>query len=131
MMNTTRIAAAAALAGAVSMPALAQEPGTDMPMTGDAPAATAQVTDDMVSSFIAAALNVADVAEEYRPLIEAAEDDTARAALVDEARIAMTDAVETTEGITVEEYVAISDAARTDQALNARLQAELMAEAES
>ncbi|ROU03954.1 DUF4168 domain-containing protein [Histidinibacterium lentulum] len=136
-MITTRIFAAAALAGLVSMPALAQDSDMDMPMTGDAPMAgdapmgTAEVTDEMVASFIAAALNVEQVALEYQPLIEAAADDAARTALVEEAQVAMAEAVETTQGITVEEYMAISTAAQTDAALNARLQAQLETELES
>lgn len=125
-MITTRIFAAVALAGAMTMPALAQD--SDAPMTTTPPAASTEVSDELVSSFVAAALNVAEVAEEYQPLIETAEDATQRDALVEQAQVAMATAVESTEGITVEEYMAISSAAQSDPELNARLEAELASE---
>jgi len=108
------LAAATALVAVPLAPALAQE-------TAPAPQGSAAVTDGMIDSFVTAALNVSEVADTYQPRIDAADDDAERAAMAEEARVAMVSAVEGTEGITVEEYIAISDAARADPELNDRI----------
>jgi len=121
-------AAAASLAAAPLAPALAQDAGTGSD-TEAAPEAQAAVSDAKLDSFVVAALNVSEIAEDYQGRMQQAEDDAARQALATEAREAMIAAVEETDGITVEEYVSISDAARSDQALNQRVMDKLAEQA--
>lgn len=106
-------AATAALALAPLAPATAQEAET--------PQSESAVPDALLDSFVMAALSVSEVAEDYQGRIQAAENDEARQQLATEARQAMITAVEDTDGITVEEYVTIAEAAQTDEALNQRV----------
>ncbi len=107
-------AAAATLAAAPLAPALAQQ-------SDAAPQAQADVSDAKLDSFVVAALSVSEIAQEFEGRIQAAADDAARQSLANEAREAMIGAVEETDGITVEEYVTISEAARSDADLNQRV----------
>mgnify|MGYP006275614527 FL=1 len=107
-------AAAATLAAAPLAPALAQQ-------SDAAPQMQADVSDAKLDSFVVAALSVSEIAQEFEGRIQAAADDAARQSLANEAREAMIGAVEETDGITVEEYVTISEAARSDAELNQRV----------
>jgi len=108
-------ATAAALALAPMAPAFAQ---ADAPPGGEAQTA---VPDALLDSFVVAALDVSAIAQDYEAQIEAAASDDARQSLALEAQEAMVAAVEEAEGITVDEYVAISQAARVDESLNRRV----------
>lgn len=107
---------ALALVIAPVAPALAQQTAP-----APAPAPQMDLSDEKVESFVMAALGVSEVVNEYQPRIEAAEDDAARQGLATEAQEAMIGAVQDTDGITVEEYVSIGEAASADPALNERI----------
>lgn len=103
-----------------------------------APAAVAQqaqapsiaaedVTQTQVDAFVEAALAVSDVRESYLPQIEAAEDEETRQSLLQEANSAAMEAVESVDGLTGDDYIAIARAAQQDQELNARIVASLEA----
>lgn len=109
---------ALALVIAPVAPALAQQTA---PAPAPAPAPQMDLSDEKVESFVMAALGVSEVVDEYQPRIEAAEDDAARQGLATEAQEAMIGAVQDTDGITVEEYVSIGEAASADPALNERI----------
>ena len=117
-------AAAAALVLAPAAPALAQEADT-------APEMERSVPDALLDSFITAALSVSEIAEDYQGRMQAADGDAARQDLATEARTAMIAAVEETDGITVEEYLEISEAARVNEDLGQRLQDRFAAQADS
>ena len=117
-------AAAATLAAAPLAPALAQQ-------SDAAPQMQADVSDAKLDSFVVAALSVSEIAQEFEGRIQAAADDAARQSLANEAREAMIGAVEETDGITVEEYVTISEAARSDADLNQRVMDMLAERAEA
>jgi hypothetical protein len=110
---TSAVTALAFAFGPVA-PALAQE-------TAPPAQAEAVLPDALLTSFVTAVLEINDIAESYQPRIEAAEDPSTRAMLEEEAQLAMVDAIEQNEGITVEEYLQISQAARTDQGVNAQV----------
>jgi hypothetical protein len=110
---TSAVTAVAFALGSVA-PALAQE-------TVPPAEAEAVLPDALLTSFVTAVLEINTIAETYRPRIEAAEDPSTRAMLEEEAQTAMVDAIEQNEGITVEEYLQISQAARTDQGVNAQV----------
>lgn len=121
--------ATAALALAPLAPAFAQDGSADgaAPESGMEGGADMAVPDALLDSFVTAALTVSSVAEDYQGRMQAAETDTARQELATEARQEMMSAVEGTDGITVEEYVTIAEAAQTDEALNQRVM-DLLAE---
>jgi hypothetical protein len=126
-MTFIRTLAATAAAGALVLapvaPAFAQEADT-------APEMERSVPDALLDSFITAALSVSEIAEEYQGRMQSADDDAARQELATEARTAMISAVEETDGITVEEYLEISEAARVDEDLGQRLQDRFAAQAD-
>jgi len=127
-MTFIRTFAAAAAAGALVLapgaPALAQDADT-------APETERRVPDALLDSFIMAALSVSEIAEAYQGRMQSAADDAARQDLATEARAAMISAVEETDGITVEEYLEISEAARADADLGQRLQDRFAAQADA
>lgn len=128
-MTFIRTLAASAAAGALVLapvaPAFAQEADTT------APEMERDVSDALLDSFITAALSVSEIAEEYQGRMQSADGDAARQELATEARTAMIAAVEETDGITVEEYLEISEAARVDEDLGQRLQDRFAAQADA
>ena len=91
-------------------------------MTGDAATMqTAEFQQAELEAFARAVLAVAEVRDTYAVRFQAAEDETAQQSLLQEANTEMRGAVEETDGITVERYVAISEAALTDQVLSDRI----------
>ena len=121
-MPTNRHLAAAAtglslaLAPVAAVPAFAQSAGTE---------AQTEISDELLTAFVVAALDVAEVSQSYQAELQAAPDEAAQQAVVAEAQQAMVTAVEEADGITVEEYISISQAAAADEALDARIQLKL------
>ena len=120
MPKTNRIAAAMtavslAFAAPLALPAMAQ----------DAPAApTMSVDDAQLNAFVAALRSVDALEREYTETLQQAESDEAREAIVAEANTAMAEAIEETPGMTLDEYVAILQAAQNDPELSARIMEE-------
>jgi hypothetical protein len=109
--------ALAATLGLAAAPAAAQS-GSE----GAAPAQEAMsVSDAKLESFVAAADRVRDVMAEYRPQLEAAETDAERKEIEEAVNGYIVEALEATDGITVQEYVQIARAARQDQELYNRI----------
>ena len=98
-----------------------------------APAATAQeaqnvpeiaaedVTGEQLDSFVDAMVAIDSVRQEYMPQIEAAEGQDERQSLAQEADKAARAALDDTDGITAQEYLAIGQAAQEDQDLATRI----------
>lgn len=78
---------------------------------------------EMVDAFIAAALAVNEVRESYMAQIEAEADQNAQMEMLEAADAAMLQAVEETPGITLDEYIAIANAAAEDPELAAQIDA--------
>lgn len=116
LILATAIAAGTTLAPQSAHVAQAQE----APAAPMAPQRAPEVTNELLTAFVTAAVEVAAVAETYDARIEAA-DEAERDALAQEAQVEMLEAVENTEGISVEQYVAIAEAARRDDALNLQI----------
>ncbi|MGR3454812.1 DUF4168 domain-containing protein [Pseudooceanicola sp.] len=132
---TTKLLRGSIIAGLALAPvsAFAQDttaPDTDTVQQG-APETTApemqaaDFTDAQLEGFIEATVKLQELQTTYLPQIEAAETDADKRALAEEARTEMTSAVEETEGLDVETYNRIGQAAQTDEELNARLVAML------
>jgi hypothetical protein len=91
-------------------------------LTG-ARAAVAQeaFTDAKLHSFASAVIAVNMVVERWKPQIQAAPSDADRQQMAQKANEEMRAAVEGTEGLSVEEYQAIAQAAQGDAQLMARI----------
>ncbi len=117
------LTAIAAIALGFSTPVVAQQ--SEVPSI-----AAEDVTETQVNAFVDAALAVQDVQNEYMPKIQATEDETERNEIIEEANTAAAAAVESVEELTIDDYLAISEAARQDEDLNARIMARLQSEQE-
>ena len=84
-------------------------------------AAADEYSDAMLEAFASAAIEVSRRIEAWRPLIENTADEDERAALIEEAQADLARAIEETEGIDEDEYYAIYEAAREDEALRNRI----------
>lgn len=100
-----------------------------------APAAMAQTQPDgaaiaaepeKVDAFITAALAVSDLRDTYLARLQTESDEDAQVALLEEADAAILQVVEDTPNITIEEYIAIADAAAADPELAARIDARFL-----
>lgn len=110
-LSTLTIAAATAFS-----PALAQDQAPAPQM--EAPAAAApDLNEDKLQSFAVAFLEVTKVTQSYQPQIEAAGTDEDRQQLQQQASQEMVEAVNGADGITVDEYNMIIQAAQTDPEL--------------
>ena len=120
MLKTNRLAAtmtavSLALAAPLALPAMAQTATT-------APAApTMSVDDTQLEAFIAALRSVDELEREYSETLQQAESDEQREAIVAEANDAMAEAIENTPNMTLDEYIAILQAAQNDPELSARI----------
>jgi hypothetical protein len=90
-------------------------------------AAQEAYSDAKLESFVVAALAVNALIEHWGPQVEAAESDQQAEALARQAGEEMRTAVENTDGITVEDYQQIVDAAQSDPDLKGRIDGILLA----
>jgi hypothetical protein len=129
-LNRTLLAGVTAVAlgfaGSLGV-ATAQETSPAAPASeAQAPAATApQIDEQKLQSFATAFLEVSEVTQEYQPQIAAAGSVEAQQKLQQEAGQKMVDAVNSTDGITVEEYNMIIQAAQADPELAQRINGEI------
>ena len=87
-----------------------------------APRAVAdEYSDATLEAFVETAIQVSRRIEAWRPLIEGAADKDARAALIENAQAEIARTIEDADGIDENEYYAIYQAAREDEALRARI----------
>lgn len=117
LLTTTAFVTALAVSPIIAGQAHAQM--ETAPMQG----AEVVADDSMIDAFIEAALAVAETRQGYLAQLEATNDESEQMAIVQAADAAILDVVEAAEGITVEEYIAIGEAAATDPELAARIDA--------
>ena len=84
-------------------------------------AAADEYSDATLEAFVSAAIEVSTRIEAWRPLIEAAADEDERQDLIEDAQADLARAIEETDGIDEDEYYAIYNAARDDEALRERI----------
>ena len=87
----------------------------------EAPAAAPSLDDDKLKSFAVAFLEVTKVTQDYQPQIAAAGTPEDQQRLQEEAGEKMVEAVNEADGITVDEYNMIIQAAQTDPDLAQRI----------
>ncbi|WP_157084388.1 DUF4168 domain-containing protein [Sediminimonas qiaohouensis] len=117
-LAATTTAVALAFAGPVAVMAQDEDQAAKKMEASD-------VTDAKVSAFVEALVAVDAVRKDFAPKIEAEQDEEAKQELVNEANAAIVDAVDTTEGMTVDEYTSIVELAQADQALNQKIMDEI------
>lgn len=89
--------------------------------TGRAAVAAEDYSEAKLQSFASAVMAVNAVVEQWRPQIQAAPSEAEKQQMAEQANQEMRAAVDGTEGITVDEYQAIAQAAQSDAALMARI----------
>lgn len=107
--------------------AMAQDAQPGMEETQPGMDATTIVEQDgKLDAFIMAALSVSEARQGYIAQLETAATEEEQLAIVEEADAAILETVESTPGITVEEYILIGEAAAADPELAARIDARFM-----
>ena len=84
-------------------------------------AAQTEFSDDKLDAFVLALQEVDAVRQTYIPQIQAAEDENEQRELIQAANVAISDTIEATPDISVDEYVVIAELAQTDPDLNQRI----------
>lgn len=124
LLAKTLLAGLSALAiglGASLGAAAAQDAATPAPATEEPAAAAPPLDDGKLKSFAVAFLEVTRVTQEYQPQIAAAGTPEDQQRLQQEAGAKMVEAVNEAEGITVDEYNMIIQAAQTSPELAQRV----------
>jgi Domain of unknown function (DUF4168) len=80
-----------------------------------------QYDQQKLESFVVAALEVNRLVEEWTPRIQGAADETEAAQMRDQANGELVSAINQANGISIDEYREISQAAQSDPALMARI----------
>lgn len=106
-------AATAAFGLGATAPAFAQTAAPEAVQT--------EFSDAKLDAFVTALQDVDAVRETFIPQIQAAEDESEQQQLIQQANVAISDTIDATPDITVEEYVTISQLAQEDPELNQRI----------
>jgi hypothetical protein len=108
-----------------------EAPATEAPATMEAPAAPAASIDDAkIESFVVAFLQVDEINRSYAPQLQAAGSEEEQQEVRQQAGEAMVQAVESAQGITVEEYNTIIETAQTDPGLAQQINEKIRAAAQ-
>jgi len=83
------------------------------------------VTDEKVSAFVEALVAVDGVRNTYGPKIEAEDSEEAKQELVNEANSAIVQAVDSIDGMSVDQYTSILQLAQADEDLNQKIMSEI------
>jgi hypothetical protein len=84
--------------------------------------AESKVSDAKLQAFVAATVSASKVIEQWTPRLVSAESHAVAEDLLAEAHADLVAAIKGTGGITLQEFQEISQAARTDPALSARIE---------
>lgn len=95
------------------------------PMTPMEAPSSAEISDETLQSFARAFLEVAEISQEYQPQLESAETPEDQEQVRTEAGEEMIQAVEAVDGIGVEEYQQILQAAQADPELAQRINTQI------
>lgn len=126
-MNSIRLTAAALATMSLGFAAV---PAVAGPPAGVQLAQAQQFSDEKIEAFAVAALEVSKIRKSYVGQIQQAETEEQRKQLAEQATGEMVAAVEASPGITTDEYNAIIQAARTDQALAQRINEQIKSTAQ-
>lgn len=117
LRQTPRALALAAATTAVGLgataPAFAQTEAPEAVQT--------EFSDAKLDAFVTALQEVDAVRQTFIPQIQAAEDESEQQQLIQQANVAISDTIDETPDITVDEYVSIAQLAQQDPELNQRI----------
>lgn len=116
LINTTLKATTTAIALA-----LASAPMVAVTSQSAAAQSAETFTSEELDIFTNALLEVAEVREKFTPRLQSAENEEEEAAIVEEANQEIMQVIEDADGITVDRYTEIAQAANEDQELNQRI----------
>lgn len=105
---------AAPMLSAAAVAQTAQPPAAEAPATQTPAPGQNSFSDDKLKSFVVALLEVNEINQSYLPRVQSAKTAEEKQQLGEEAQQKMVEAVEGTEGITVDEYTSIVQAAQSD-----------------
>lgn len=97
-----------------AQPPAAEAPATQAPATQTPAPGQISFSEEKLKSFVVALLEVNEINKSYLPRVQAAKTAEEKQQLGQEAQQKMVEAVEGTEGITVDEYTSIVQAAQSD-----------------
>jgi Domain of unknown function (DUF4168) len=83
--------------------------------------AQTEFSDQQLESFVVAAVAVDELIREWNPRIQAAENEEQATQLREEANAALLETISETDGITIEKYQEIGQAAQSDPELAAKI----------
>lgn len=126
LTNTTLKATTTAIALA-----LATAPMVTMTAQSAAAQSSDEYSSEELDIFTDALLDVAEVREKYTAELEGAEDGDEEAAIVEEANEEIVEVIEAKDGITLDRYTEIAQAANEDEELNERIIERVQAEEEA
>jgi hypothetical protein len=123
-MKLTRYLSTTILAAGLAItPVLASQVVAQVQAPAQMDGADVAMDDQKIDAFIVAALAVAQTRETYIAQLEGITDEEQQMAIVQEADAAILQAVEDAPDISVEEYIAIGEAATIDPDLAAQIDA--------
>ena len=114
LLSTTLLAATLATAPLLAPQAMAQDASIGAEIAAQ---------DGKIDAFITAALAVSETRARYIAQLETATDEAAQIQIIEEADAAILDVVEATPDISIDEYIAIGEAAAADPDLAAQIDA--------
>jgi hypothetical protein len=116
LTNTTLKATTTAIALA-----LATAPMVTLTAQGAAAQGAESYSSEELDIFTDALLEVAEVRQKYTPMLQGAENEEKEASIVEEANQEIMQVIEETDGMSVDRYTEIAQAANEDQELNQRI----------
>lgn len=91
----------------------------------------ADYSGEQLDAFTVAYLQVIDLREQYAPVLQSAESEEQQQEIIEQANGEMIDAIEGTDGMTLEDYESIAEDAAADQELSERIMARVEEMAQS
>lgn len=116
LTNTTLKATTTAIALA-----LATAPMVTVTAQSAAAQSESSYSSEELDIFTNALLEVAEVRQKYTPQLQSAENEDEEMAIVEEANAEIMQVIEDTDGISIDRYTEIAQAASEDQELNQRI----------
>ncbi len=79
-------------------------------------------TESQLKSFVVAVAAINQIAEKWQPQVQAAQSEDQAAEMLQQVDTEMRQAIESTDGIGIDEYQSIMKAAQTDEALKSQIE---------
>ncbi|ETX13992.1 hypothetical protein OCH239_05920 [Roseivivax halodurans JCM 10272] len=103
-----------------------QQSEQSAPATGDETTAqsdqqTPVFEDEQIEAFASAVMEVTEIRDQYASQLQGVEDEAQQKEIIEEANTEMRAAIEETEGLSFEDYMAINRAASMDEELNQKI----------